>query len=96
MIAIMIAAGFAGYQQIFSTFAEYDDEGYVMLSLASFSAGNPLYDETYTQYGPAFFMLESAFHKVTGLPISHDVTRMKTIGVWLICSLSLTSETSEF
>lgn len=46
---------FAGFQQIFSTFASYDDEGYVMLSLVSYQDGKPLYDETYSQYGPFFF-----------------------------------------
>ena len=45
--------------------------------------GEPLYDETYTQYGPAFFALHSAFHRVTGLPITHDVTRLKTLLIWL-------------
>lgn len=80
---LTVALGFAGYQQIFSTFAEYDDEGYVMLSLASFLEGNPLYDQTYTQYGPAFFVLQAGWHKLTGLPITHDITRFKTLGVWL-------------
>ena len=81
---LLSLAAFAGYQHIFSTYADYDDEGYVMLSLVSYMQGEPLYDATYTQYGPAFFALQSAFHRVTGLPITHDVTRLKTLFLWLL------------
>ncbi|MCA9259975.1 MAG: hypothetical protein KDA61_12275, partial [Planctomycetales bacterium] len=83
-VVLVSAMGLAGYQQLFSTFAPYDDEGYVMLSLASYRDGKPLYDETSTQYGPALFALQSAFHTVTGLPISHDVTRLRTLSAWLL------------
>ena len=75
---------FAGFQQIFSTHADYDDEGYVMLSLVSYMEGTPLYDETYSQYGPFLFIAQSAFHKWTGLPVTHDVIRLKTLAVWLV------------
>ena len=80
---IALAAAGAGYEQVFSTNADYDDEGYVMLSLVSSMHGKPLYDETYTQYGPAFFALERAFFRASGLPVSHDVTRSKTLALWL-------------
>src|SRR5262245_37072848 len=83
----MLGAGFAAYQQIFSTYAAYDDEGYLMLSLRSFIAGEPLYDAVYTQYGPAYYAGETVFHRVSGLPITHDVTRMKTLGTWLAAAL---------
>ena len=56
--ALALAAAGAGYEQIFSTNAAYDDEGYVMLSLVSYRHGKPLYDET-TQYGPAYFVLSA-------------------------------------
>ena len=80
---MLIAAGFAGYQQIFATYAKYDDEGYVILSLASFLEGEPLYDSTYSQYGPAYYGADAAVHRLTGLPVSHDVTRIETLIVWL-------------
>src|SRR5262249_35930445 len=66
-----------------------DDEGYVMLSLASFMDGKALYDETFSQYGPAYYVAEAALHRATGLPITHDVTRAKTLVHWLaIAALS--------
>jgi hypothetical protein len=85
-ILLVLATAFAGYHQIFSTNAEYDDEGYVMLSLASFLDGKPLYDATFTQYGPSYYLVEGAFFRATGLPISHDVTRLKTLVLWLLAS----------
>ena len=81
------AATFAGYQRIFSSFAVYDDEGYVMISVRSFLEGHPLYDETYTQYGPAYYWIQSLIHHVTGWSVTHDVTRLKALGLWVTTSV---------
>jgi hypothetical protein len=81
--ALVLGASITGYQRLFSTFNPLDDEGYVMLSLASVLEGQPLYDATYSQYGPAFFEVETLLHRWTGLPVSHDVTRLKSLLTWL-------------
>lgn len=81
--ATLLVVVAAGYFQLFSSFARYDDEGYVHLSLRTYLAGHPLYDETYTQYGPAYFHLEGLLHHVTGWPVTHDVARWKTLLLWL-------------
>ena len=80
---LLLMAAVAGYQQLYSSFAPYDDEGYLMVSPQSYLAGHTLYDDTYTQYGPAFYILNSLGHTLSGLPITHDVTRLKTLGIWL-------------
>lgn len=82
-LGLFIAAGFVGYQQLFSSFASYDDEGYVLLSLRMFLAGRPLYDDVYSQYGPAYYVTQAVFHWLSGLPVTHDVARWKTLAVWL-------------
>lgn len=82
--ALFVVSFYVGYQHVFSTFAIYDDEGYVMMSLRSFMDGVPLYDETFSQYGPGFFLVESAIHRLLALPITHDVTRLKTVTIWLM------------
>ncbi|MCA9174491.1 MAG: hypothetical protein KDB14_08395 [Planctomycetales bacterium] len=91
-IALVVMA-WTGFQLIFSTFAEYDDEGYVMMSLVRFLAGDELYDKTYTQYGPAYFGLHGILHRVFGIEVSHDVVRIKTLAQWLatavLCSWSV-------
>ena len=84
----IVLCGFAGYQTLFSTFASYDDEGYVMISLASFIQGHPLYDETYTQYGPAYYQVTATIHRLLGLPVNHTVVRLKTLTVWLLVALA--------
>ena len=79
-------ATFAGYQSLFSTFAEYDDEGYVMISIASFMDGHRLYEDTYSQYGPGFFYFSSAIHRIFSIPMTHTAIRLKTLCVWLLLS----------
>jgi len=87
LLIFVAVGGFFGYQQLFSTFASYDDEGYVMLSLQNVMEGRPLYDETYSQYGPAFFQIQGFLHDIFDLEISHDVVRYKTLCGWLLISL---------
>ena len=82
-LLLLTIASMAGYQRLFSSFAPYDDEGYMMISLRMYLAGHPLYDETYTQYGPAFYALNALLHQATTLSVSHDVTRIKTLVAWL-------------
>ncbi len=86
--AAALACLLAGYQRLFSTFAPYDDEGYVLLSLEMFSSGYPLYDDTYTQYGPAYYVLVAPLHWLFALPFSHDITRFKTLGVWFLSAVA--------
>jgi len=85
---ILVAATlFAAYQQLFSTFSQYDDEGYVMVSLRSFCAGRPLYDETFTQYGPAYYFVNAIAHRSLAWPITTEVARWKTLLIWIATSL---------
>lgn len=79
----VLAVAWSAGQLVTSTLAEYDDEGYVMISLASYLEGRPLYAQTYTQYGPAYYQLVGTTHRLTGLPVNHDVTRFRTLLVWL-------------
>ena len=83
----LVMAGYFGYQQLFSTFASYDDEGYVMQSLSHYMGGAPLYDETYSQYGPAFFQVQKLIHDVFEAPPSHDFERFKTLAFWILIGL---------
>ena len=67
--------------------AKYDDESYVMLSLQTFFQGERLYEETYTQYGPAYYLIQSPLHRWFEIPITHDVVRLKTVITWFAISL---------
>ena len=87
LVFFVVCAAYFGYQQLFSTFASYDDEGYVMMSLSNYLAGIPLYDETYSQYGPAYFQTQKLLHEVGEFDVTHDFTRHKTLAFWILISL---------
>jgi hypothetical protein len=86
-VAAVAATLFAAQQRLFSSFAPYDDEGYVLLSLQTSLQGRALYDEIYTQYGPAYYAVHGLFHGVTSLPVTHDIARFKTMIVWVGAAL---------
>jgi hypothetical protein len=79
----VVASGIFAYTEMFSQFQYYDDEGYLLVSVKSFLDGHPLFDETFTPYGPFHFLVARFLYGVSGLPVSHDVTRIVTIGLWL-------------
>jgi hypothetical protein len=72
---------------LFSTLAPYDDEGYVMMTIRSFSEGRRLYAETYTQYGPAFYLWTEPLHSMLGWPLTQDAVRLKTAFIWVLSCL---------
>jgi hypothetical protein len=85
--ALIAGTTWGAGQLVTSVLAEYDDEGYVMISLASYLEGRPLYRETYSQYGPAYYQLQSLVHRCAGIGVSHDATRFKTLAVWIASAL---------
>jgi len=76
-----------GLSHSFTMMAKYDDESYVMLSLQTFFQGERLYEETYTQYGPAYYLMQSPIHRWLEIPITHDIVRLKTVFSWFAISL---------
>ncbi len=75
--------GSYGYFRMFSMWAAYDDEGYIMQSVRSYLEGHRLYDEVYSQYGPSFFLLQHGIYTLLRLPLTHDVVRLVTLAAWL-------------
>ena len=71
----------------FSSMATHDDESYVMMTIKTFLDGDRLYAETFTQYGPAYYMIQQPIHGIMGVPITHDVVRLKTVATWLLIGL---------
>lgn len=71
----------------YSSMAIYDDESYIMMTIKTFLEGDRLYSETYTQYGPAYYMLQQPIHGWMGIPITHDIVRLKTVATWLLIGL---------
>src|SRR5262245_25597384 len=85
------------YFLIFSYFAEYDDEGYLLISLRSFRQGQALYDTVFSQYGPFYYAFMDGLRLVLRLEWTHDVGRFITLGIWtstsLLCGLVISALT---
>ena len=88
MLALASAATLA-YFRAFSFFGVNDDEGYIQQTVRSYLDGHRLFDEIFTQYGPAFYVFESIIHRTLGVPLSHDVERFVTIGLWVGASAAI-------
>jgi hypothetical protein len=67
---------------LWSTFMMYDDEGYVLTSLKSFSEHGGLYDDIFTQYGPFYFLLGHSLH-LLGVAYCAEAARALTLFAWL-------------
>lgn len=78
-VALSVTA-LAAFGILFTTWAAYDDEGYILWTLIHHGRGHVLYQDIYTQYGPAFYLLDSGFRTIMPLPHSSDGQRWQT---WL-------------
>lgn len=82
LIAVSALAIFTAFQYLFSTFVGYDDEGYILLSLQSYLSGHPLYDETYSQYGPVFYQIFGAINAFLEVPLTNTFARYHALFAW--------------
>ncbi|HET7535114.1 MAG TPA: hypothetical protein VFJ90_01570, partial [Candidatus Didemnitutus sp.] len=87
--ALGVALALAGFWLLFTAFKTYDDEGYVLLSLANFSRDGGLYTKVYSQYGPFFYLFNDALHRLLGYDFSNTSARLMTLACWLGAALSL-------
>jgi hypothetical protein len=80
-------AGIVAFFSMYSKFAPYDDEGYILLSIKQFAAGGSLYRDVYSQYGPFPYELWGGLYALTGRTVTPDTGRALTIVVWLATAL---------
>jgi hypothetical protein len=80
---LLCALTWFGHRLVFAQFQDYDDEGYLLVTVQQFLGGLPLYDQVYTQYGPAYYLWQQVLHTLLGIPVTHDATRVVTLVVWL-------------
>jgi hypothetical protein len=94
--ALVAALGFAAvtvvtvliaHPRMFTGFASYDDEGYMLIALKSFLNHGHLYDDVFSQYGPFYYEFWGAFFEIFGIPVNHDGGRTAAIFAWVAASL---------
>lgn len=83
-LGVLFLCGRFAYDSMFSTFATYDDEGFVLISLKYFFKGHALYDQVYSCYQPFFYVFDWLVFRLSGATISHDSVRLLTIVLWLL------------
>jgi len=87
LLALSVALFVTAYLLINTTFMMYDDEGYLLLSYKNFIAGERLYDDIFSQYGPWPYVYHLAVSKLLQSPINHMVGRNLTAIHWVLCAL---------
>lgn len=85
--ALAAIIAFPAYWSLFSNWVPYDDEGYLTLSLRTFVEGSTLYEDVFTQYGPAYYELWGALVSVLGLDVTMNTGRLLVVAVWVLTSL---------
>jgi hypothetical protein len=85
--ATTVASAILAWPVMYARVNVYDDEGYMLLSLRSYAAGGRLYEDVYSQYGPAFYGLMHALFGGFNLEIGHDTGRLVTLTLLVVTSL---------
>jgi hypothetical protein len=75
------------HPRMFTGFASYDDEGYMLIALKGFLHHGHLYDDVFTQYGPFYYEFWGAFFEIFGIPVNHDGGRTAALVAWVAASL---------
>jgi hypothetical protein len=83
LLLLTCLAATAGFSYAFSTFFSYDDEGYLAISIRTFLGGKPLYSETYSQYGPAFYLFEYLLAFLPTDTTTHTFSRIHALTCWI-------------
>lgn len=95
LIAISLCCA-GGFFVLFTTWAPYDDEGYILWTLIHQSQSHILYDEIFTQYGPAFYWLDSTLRCIIPFPRTSDGQRWQTLFFWLTITAIATATLKNF
>jgi hypothetical protein len=85
--AVTLATYLIAHPRIFSGFASYDDEGYMLTALKSFVNHGSLYDDVFSQYGPFYYEFWGGIFDLFGISVTHDGGRAVTLVAWVLSSL---------
>ncbi|MGC2525167.1 MAG: hypothetical protein WA417_21410, partial [Stellaceae bacterium] len=86
-ILVAVVGALAAATRLLTRFSFWDDEGYVLISLAHYVKEGHLYTQTFSQYGPFYFYAQGLFFQLLHLPVTHDSGRLVTLVYWTASSL---------
>jgi hypothetical protein len=76
------------YYRVFTGFAEWDDEGTLMMTVRQYLTGGTLYENIRTGYGPVYYFYNWLVRTLTFTGVSHDVTRTTSMAIWTVCAMA--------
>jgi hypothetical protein len=68
-LPVIAVGALSAYYRLFTFFAPYDDEGYLLVSLAELVRDRALNEDVYTQYGPFDYLLLGSLFELLGRPV---------------------------
>ncbi len=91
--AVAAATSVEAYYGVMTGLTRWDDEGYLLLSLKQYASGGVLFNDVYSQYGPAYYQLLSGVFAVFRLPFDHTHGRLFVLALWVVsaalCALAV-------
>lgn len=88
-LLVLLAIVSTAYFVLFTTWAFYDDEGYVLWTLIHHREGHVLYEEVFSQYGPAFYVLDASLRSLIPFAYTTDGQRWQTLIFWIASTVLL-------
>jgi hypothetical protein len=85
---LTVSSAALAYYRIFTGFAEWDDEGMLMMTVRQFLTGGTLYENIRTGYGPAYYFYNWLVRTLSFTGVTHDATRMTSMVVWTVCPIA--------
>jgi hypothetical protein len=85
-VTALTAAGLLSvlsFAYLFTTFVQWDDEGYFLLAYRDFLSGRVLYDQVFAMYGPFTFWTAAAAARFSPGNVTHDSFRWLLLLVWI-------------
>ena len=87
VVAVALVATPLAFYAFFSGMPDYDDEGYLLISLREYARGGILYDDVYSQYGPAYFQLLTPIFRAGRLAFVPMHGRALGLGLLLVTGI---------
>lgn len=85
--AVTFVTYLIAHPRMFSGFANYDDEGYMLVALKTFLKHGHLYNDVFTQYGPFYYEFWGGFFEIFGISVNHDGGRTAAMIAWIAAGL---------
>jgi hypothetical protein len=84
---VAIVGALPATMPLLTFFGDWDDEGYMLVSLTHYIQDGHLYTRTFSQYGPFYFFAQGFFFQLLRFPVTHDMGRLVTLFYWAASGL---------